>query len=431
MAARAIIARAHSLPLEARQAPPQPPMPPAASMVFLRAPLAGEGADLPGGDAALDLGPLGRLGHVVAPAEHVVRPLVEAVRALGDVLLVVGPLGEPRVRDRQGERHVGPRSRREPLVAEQAGGVVVVGVDEHHLDAEFLEPEAARGALEGAVHSSGRLGVGRPEDHHLGVLERVLEEVVLLRDAEAVAEAPHVGAAPLPALPAVRVVLGIGEADEVHEAVVGAEAVAHVAPEMVGAGGRHHRRRPVLALDAQHLGGDHVERLVPADGFVGGLAAILDVALAVRVEVDALERRHDAVRRVDGGAVADRPGRERRLARRGERTAARRDGPGRRVGLVELQRDDALDAPVLDVHVHRPAGGQIGESPDSLLRGVHPRITVQTFVGVPGLYPNGRSVARNTESISRTDIGPVRGPARGGRGGRAAGRETAGRYDLP
>ena len=36
MAARAIIMRAHSLPLEARQAPPQPPMPPAASMVVLR-----------------------------------------------------------------------------------------------------------------------------------------------------------------------------------------------------------------------------------------------------------------------------------------------------------------------------------------------------------------------------------------------------------
>ncbi len=30
------MARAHSLPLEARQAPPQPPWPPAASMVFLR-----------------------------------------------------------------------------------------------------------------------------------------------------------------------------------------------------------------------------------------------------------------------------------------------------------------------------------------------------------------------------------------------------------
>ena len=35
IAARAIIMRAHSLPLEARQAPPHPPMPPEASMVFL------------------------------------------------------------------------------------------------------------------------------------------------------------------------------------------------------------------------------------------------------------------------------------------------------------------------------------------------------------------------------------------------------------
>ena len=37
IAASAIIARAHSLPLEARQAPPKPPMPPAASMVVLEA----------------------------------------------------------------------------------------------------------------------------------------------------------------------------------------------------------------------------------------------------------------------------------------------------------------------------------------------------------------------------------------------------------
>ncbi len=37
MAARAIMARAHSLPNEARQAPPRPPSPPAASMVFLEA----------------------------------------------------------------------------------------------------------------------------------------------------------------------------------------------------------------------------------------------------------------------------------------------------------------------------------------------------------------------------------------------------------
>src|SRR5271157_333271 len=37
MAARLIIRRAHSLPLADRHAPPQPPRPPAASMVFLEA----------------------------------------------------------------------------------------------------------------------------------------------------------------------------------------------------------------------------------------------------------------------------------------------------------------------------------------------------------------------------------------------------------
>jgi hypothetical protein len=186
------------------------------------------------------------------------------------------------------------------------------------------------------VLASGGLRVRRPEHHHLCVLEGVFEEVVLLGDAEAVGEAPHVGATPLPAFPAVRVVLAVGEPDEVHEAVVGAEAVADVSPEVVGAGGGHHRRRPELALDADHLGGDHAERLVPADGLVAGLAALVGVAVSFGVEVDPLERRKDALRRVDRRPVGDGPRRECGLARWGVLAAARVDGPRRAVAVGEL-----------------------------------------------------------------------------------------------
>ena len=174
---------------------------------LLGAPLAGQGADLAGGDAALALGPLRRLGHVVGRADDVVLPLVEAHGAVAHVVLVVRSLGEPGVGDTQAEGYVGAQTRREPLVREELGGGVVVGIDEHHLDAELLHPVAPRRALEGGVDAAaGGLGVGRPEDDHLGVLERVLEEVVLLGDAEAMAVAPHRHGAPVPPLPAVGVV---------------------------------------------------------------------------------------------------------------------------------------------------------------------------------------------------------------------------------
>ena len=146
--------------------------------------------------------------------------------------------------------------------------MVVVRVDEDHLHARLLQPVAADGALEGAVHASGRLRVRGPEHHHLAVIEGVFEQVVLLGDAQAVAEPPHVRAAPLPAFPAVGVVLGIGVADEVHEAVVGAEPVPDVAPHVVGARGGEHGCRAHLAFEADDLIGHHVEGLVPSDGLV-------------------------------------------------------------------------------------------------------------------------------------------------------------------
>ena len=219
IAASATIVRAHSLPVAARQAPPMPPGPPAASMVFLAAHSRASARISRAGTADSRLGPLGRLRHAVGLAEHVGLPLVEADRAAGDVLLVVGALGQPGEGDGQPQGHVGARPGSEPLVAEQAGGVVEVGVDDDHLHAQFLEPAAPDGAFEGPVHPvAARFGVGRPVDHHLGVLERVLEQPVLLVDAQAEAVAPHVDGAPVPALPTVGVVLGVGAAHQVHEA---------------------------------------------------------------------------------------------------------------------------------------------------------------------------------------------------------------------
>jgi hypothetical protein len=208
-----------------------------------------------------------------------------------------------------------------------------------------------------SIYAARRLRVRRPEDHHLAVLECILEQVVLLRDAQAARKAPHVVATPLPAFPAVGVVLDVGHAPQVDEAIVGAEPVADVAPEMVRRGRGHYRGRTVLALQPDHLLGHHVERGVPADGLVPGLATLVDVAIALGVEVDALERRQDALGGVDSGLVRYRPRRECRASRRGELAASRFDAPGRPVTVVELERNDTNDLAILYIHMHRTARG--------------------------------------------------------------------------
>ncbi len=231
------------------------------------------------------------------------------------------------------------------------------------LTPEFLEPATADVAFVASVDPGATgLGVGRPVDDQVGVLERVLQQAVLLGDAQAVAEAPHVHGAPVPAFPAVRVVLGIGVADEVQEAEEGAVAVAHVAPHVVRPGRGHDPRRTDLPVDADDLLGHQVEGLVPADGLVPGDAAVLDVALALGIEIHPFERREDALRRVDGGAVGHRPGRRRGLAGRGERPAPSIDGPRRSVAVVEIQGQDPQDLAVLDIDEHRSPGGAVGVS---------------------------------------------------------------------
>ena len=168
---------------------------------LLLAPLAGEGADLGGRHAGFGFGPLAGLRNAVGLAEHVVGPFVEAVGVGGHVFLVVGAFGQPGVGDGEGQGVVGADLGREPLVADEAGGVVVERVDEHHLDAGFLHPVPADGGLVRGVDTGVHFRVGRPEDDHLAVLHGVLEQVVLLGVAQAPAEAPHVHAAPVPALP--------------------------------------------------------------------------------------------------------------------------------------------------------------------------------------------------------------------------------------
>ncbi len=291
-------------------------------------------------------------------------PLVEAVGAGGDVVLVVEVLGQPHEGYAQSQRGVGAHAWSHPLVADQSRSVVEVGVDEDHLHAQVLEPLAPRCALVRTVHAPGGLRVGRPEHHQLRVLESVLEQVVLFGDAQARTEAPHVVATPLPAFPAVGVVLDVGHAPQVDEAVVGAEAVTDVAPHVVRGGRGHDGRRTHLSLEADHLLADDVQGFVPAYGFVAGLSPLVDVTVALGIEIHPLERSEDALGGIDGGLVPRRPGGEGRPARGCEVPAPGFDRPRRAVAGVEFQGDDAYDLAVSHIDVHGSARGQVGQASD-------------------------------------------------------------------
>ena len=177
--------------------------------------------------------------------------------------------------------------------------------------------------------------------------------------ADAQRMAPVMHRAPVPAFPAVGVVMDLGVADRVAKAEQGGKIIADVAPGVMRAVRHRHHARTVGALEPLDLACDKVERLLPGDAHIAGLAAVADVALAVRIEVDALHRMQQTVGRVDDrfGVLPVR--RERRLARRRELEAARLDRPWRRVIVGEIDRGHADDLAVLDVDEHRPAVGHV------------------------------------------------------------------------
>jgi hypothetical protein len=161
--------------------------------------------------------------------------------------------------------------------------------------------------------------------------------------------------APVPAFPAVRVVMDLGHADRVFEFAQRAQVVADVAPRVMRRVAARDRAVAVHRLLPRDLVRDDVERFIPADALVTRDAAVLRIALAVRIEIDALHRIEDPVgrvdRRFDGLAVRG----ERRLTRRRELLPFRLDRPRLRIVVVELDRRHADDLAVLDVDEQRSA----------------------------------------------------------------------------
>ena len=148
-------------------------------------------------------------------------------------------------------------------------------------------------------------------------------------------------------------------ADRVGEAVERGQIVADIAPGMMRAVRGGDRAGAVIALAALDFAGDEIERLLPGDAHVVRLAAVLRIAFAVRIEIDALHRIEQTVRRVDDRLGVLPVRRQRRLARRREFKPARFDRPWLRIVVAEIDRRHAHDLAVLDGDEDRPAIGHV------------------------------------------------------------------------
>ena len=154
-------------------------------------------------------------------------------------------------------------------------------------------------------------------------------------------------------------------ADRIGEAEQRREVVADIAPGVMRAVREGDGARAVFALLPLDLVGDELDRLVPGDAHIAGLAAVLRIALAVRIEVDALHRIEQAVRRIDDGFRILAVRRQRGLARRRQLHALGLDGPRRAVVVGQIDRRHAHDLAVLDVDEHRPAVGHVAIAHDA------------------------------------------------------------------
>ena len=317
---------------------------------LVAAPIACERLDAVGRHAALLGSPGRRLGNAVLMAEHVVLKPVEALHVGGHVLLVVEPLGHPHVGDGQLQGRVGVGQHGDPLVGVRGVGVVDVGRDVDGLDADLVEPVAQAARLQATPAPGRGLGIGAPEQDGVAVLAHIPDDVVLRVLLSVGLHAPDVLGAPVPALPAVR----LAGLDEVVARLV-PHVVEHERRAAMGA--RDHLgltvalaldedgAAAVLTADALDLGGDEVGGLVPADALVAAHAAVLRVALALRVPVHALERVRDAIGRVGTLLVGQRKRRKQRLHAGAEGVAPHLVTPFVQllggVVLVIVQRADA------------------------------------------------------------------------------------------
>ena len=235
----------------------------------VRRPVASKRLDAVGGNVALLLSPLGRLRNAVLVAEHVVLEPVEAIGVRGDVLLVVRALGDPHVGNGELHGRIGVREDGDPHVGVNRVRIVHVGGDVDLLHADLGEPEAQAARLLARPAPRRRLGIAAPEQHGIGVLGDILEQIVLMRVLTERLVAPGVLGAPVPAFPRVRLARLHSQAarhvEQVRHRSVGTVDGARLAMAVALA---EDGVAAVGLIDTHDLGGDDVGRLVPGDALV-------------------------------------------------------------------------------------------------------------------------------------------------------------------
>jgi hypothetical protein len=245
--------------------------------------------------------PFGALRRLVLAVAHQIRQeLVEAAGVGLEELLVVKLLGDQRVGDAEHQRDVGLRARRDPLGAEELGGLGLDRIDANDLGALGLERLHALVTAMIADHPADLVGdhrIATPEHHQLGLVDHDRPHRLLLVDFERADDVRHDDLRRAGRVVARRV---HEIALQVHHPAQQALAIVQAAWALPAVGAGEGRGGAVGLLDPLQLLDDQVERLVPGDAHEVAAAAAVDVGAGPLLEEGAADHRVlDAGRRID------------------------------------------------------------------------------------------------------------------------------------
>ena len=165
----------------------------------------------------------------------------------------------------------------------------------------------------------------------------------------------------MPAFPGVGVIAQLRVAQHVPETAEGTHLVLQQTEVSVRTGGAGDGSLAVGSVDTLDLALQQVESLVPGDALIAGLTTVLNVTLAVGIEVNTLHGVLDAVLGVDTGLHGAHVVTQRHLAGGSKGLAAGLDGPGLSVGIVKNDGAHLSDLAVLHVDENGTTNGAVSE----------------------------------------------------------------------
>jgi hypothetical protein len=95
---------------------------------------------------------------------------------------------------------------------------------------------------------------------------------------------------PVPALPAIRIVIRIGKANQIQKSEQSAVTVTHMAPEVVRARCRHYCSWTILTFNALDLIGNDIRCFFPTDALILRFTSPSAVPFSIGIEIDPFER---------------------------------------------------------------------------------------------------------------------------------------------